>query len=34
MAALEASVTIAILLVGTWLLLSISHKPANRTRPK
>jgi hypothetical protein len=34
MAALEVSVTIAILLVGAWLLLGISQKPASRTRSK
>ena len=34
MAAIEATVTIAILLVAAWLLLGVSHKPASRARQK
>jgi len=34
MATFEVSVTIAILLVGAWLLLAIGHKPVSRNRPK
>ena len=34
MATFEVSVTIAILLVGAWLLLAIGHKPVSRSRPK